>query len=157
MQDAQGVGTRAPRVPPSPPDAPRRPEDRPSLSRLAFLDPHVRDLYVDCPAQAQAVVGTLRATAGRHPDDALLAALIDELTMLRAEFSTLWADHPVQPCAVSDYGIRHPPVGTLTVTQRSMSLPDRDQLIIMSTATPGSVSQAALTLLAQAAASAVAG
>lgn len=132
------------------PIAPHHPADRPNLARLVFLDPHTRELYADWPAKARAVVGNLRVVAGRHPDDALLASLIGELTMRSPEFAAMWADHRVQPCAVADYEMCHPLVGTLTVTQQSMRLPGDEQLLVVTTAAPGSPSQAALALLAQA-------
>ncbi|MFE7028665.1 helix-turn-helix domain-containing protein [Streptomyces sp. NPDC057621] len=127
------------------------PGRRPNMARLVFLDAHTRDLYVDWPAKARAVVGNLRLTAGRHPDDPLLAALIGELTMRSRDFATLWADHRVLACDVADYEMRHPLVGTLTVTQQTLQSPQGDgPSLVVATADPGSPSAAALALLAHA-------
>ncbi|WP_436758336.1 helix-turn-helix domain-containing protein [Streptosporangium sp. V21-05] len=130
------------------PDGPGVPGRRPNMARLVFLDAHTRDLYTDWPAKARAVVGNLRLTAGRHPDDPLLAGLIGELTMRSPEFAAMWADHRVLACDVADYEMRHPLVGTLTVTQQTLQSPQGDgPALVVATADPGSPSATALTLL----------
>lgn len=132
------------------PDSPRRPAERPNLARLVFLDAHTRALYGDWPRKARAVVQNLRMVAGRHPDDALLASLIGELTVRSPEFATMWADHRVRPCDTEVYEMHHPLVGTLTVTQRALRpAGSEDRHVVLVTAEPGSPSQAALHLLAR--------
>lgn len=146
--NAQGHALFAGHLDPAAPDDPPR---RPNMARLVFLDAHTRDLYADWPAKAKAVVGNLRLAAGRHPDDPLLAALIGELTMRSEEFATMWADHRIVACDVADYAMRHPLVGTLTVTQQTLQSPQGDgPALVVATATPGSPSATALTLLAHA-------
>ncbi|WP_329061055.1 helix-turn-helix domain-containing protein [Streptomyces sp. NBC_01429] len=133
------------------PGGPADPANRPNLARLIFLDPHTRALYADWPSKARAVVENLRMTAGRHPDDAPLAALVGELTMRSTEFAALWADHRVSPCDSAVFEMRHPLVGSLTVTQQSLRPPqDEERHIVLAVAEPGSPSQAALHLLARA-------
>ncbi|MEU9308377.1 helix-turn-helix transcriptional regulator [Streptomyces sp. NPDC048256] len=130
------------------PDSPDDPGRRPNMARLVFLDAHTRDLYSDWPAKARAVVGNLRLTAGRFPDDPLLAALIGELAMRSPEFATMWADHRIQACDVADYEMRHPLVGALAVTQQTLQSPQgRGPSLVVATAAPGSPSATALTLL----------
>ncbi|WP_246572324.1 helix-turn-helix domain-containing protein [Kineosporia corallincola] len=129
------------------PDDPRA---RPNLLRMHFLDPHNRELYADWAAKAQAVVGNLRLTAGQHPDDPLLAELIGQLSMSSPEFSRLWGDHRVKPCPTADYELRHPLVGSLTVTQQSLrAVQAPEQILVTCTAARGSGSARALALLAQ--------
>lgn len=119
------------------------------MARLVFLDAHTRDRYTDWPAKARAVVGNLRLTAGRYSDDPLLAELIGELTMRSPEFAAMWADHRVLPCDVADYEMRHPLVGTLTVTQQTLQSPQGNgPALVVATADPDSPSATALTLLA---------
>jgi hypothetical protein len=131
---------------PSGPDDPGR---RPNMARLVFLDAHTRDLYADWPAKARAVVGNLRLTAGRYPDDPQLAGLIGELTMRSPEFATMWADHRILACDTADYEMRHPLVGALTVTQQTLQSPQGDgPVLVVATAAPGSPSATALALLA---------
>ncbi|WP_264764082.1 helix-turn-helix domain-containing protein, partial [Frankia gtarii] len=121
------------------PDSPNDPGRRPNMARLVFLDAHTRELYTDWPAKARAVVGNLRLTAGRHPDDSLLARLIGELTMRSPEFATMWADHRILACDAADYDLRHPLVGTLTVTQQTLQSPQGDgPVLVVATAPPGS-------------------
>lgn len=133
------------------PGSPDEPEQRPNMARMVFLDAHTRELYADRPAKARAVVGNLRLTAGRYPDDPELAALIGELTMRSRDFATLWADHRIQACDTADYEMRHPLVGALTVTQQTLQSPQGDgPVLVVATAAPGSPSATALTLLAHA-------
>lgn len=125
------------------------PGRRPNMTELVFLDPDTRELYADWPRKARAVVGNLRLTAGAHPDDAALAALIGRLTMASPEFAALWADHRVAPCATAAYALRHPLVGDLTVTQQTLRSVERpDQTLVTCTAPADSASAAALTMLA---------
>ncbi|MEU6674684.1 helix-turn-helix transcriptional regulator [Streptomyces sp. NPDC046925] len=135
------------------PDSPERAAERPNLARMLFLDPHTRALYADWEAKAKAVVENLRMVAGRHPDDTPLTSLIGELTVKSPEFAAMWADHGVHPCDFASYEMRHPLVGTLTVTQQSLSLPQAaDQQLVLAVTEPGSPSREAVTLLGQAAA-----
>ena len=81
---------------------PRAPEDpacRPNMSRMAFLDPHCRELYQDWQRKVRAVVGNLRIVVGPHPEDALLAELIGELTMRSPGFGWLRAGRGHPPSA----------------------------------------------------------
>ncbi|WP_092545695.1 helix-turn-helix domain-containing protein [Actinoplanes derwentensis] len=130
------------------PEAPADPGTRPNMAELVFTDTFQRDLYVDWPAKARAVVGNLRLVAGEHPDDAVLAALIGRLSMRNADFATFWADRSVQACASTDYDLHHPLVGRLTTTQQSLrSLNSPDQTLITCTAPAGTASAEALKLL----------
>ncbi|MDQ0946695.1 transcriptional regulator with XRE-family HTH domain [Streptomyces phaeochromogenes] len=129
--------------------SPAEPGRRPNMAKLVFLDAHTRDLYTDWPAKARAVVGNLRLTAGRYPQDPLLAGLVGELTMRSPEFATMWADHKILTCDVADYEMHHPSVGTLTVTQQTLQSPQGSgPVVVIATATPGSPSATALKLLA---------
>ncbi|MFF4402915.1 helix-turn-helix domain-containing protein [Streptomyces sp. NPDC001480] len=131
------------------PGAPDVPGERPNMARLLFLDPHLRELYGDWPSKAKAAVGALRLTAGRHPEDAALHALVGELSAKSGEFAAMWADHRIKPCSVAPYEMRHPLVGSLTVTQQTLSY-GPGPVVVVATTEPDSSSRAALTLLAQA-------
>ncbi|WP_135451864.1 helix-turn-helix transcriptional regulator [Mycobacterium sp. DL99] len=126
------------------------PATRPNLARLLFLDSHSRDLYVDWHRKVRTVVGSLRLAAGRHPDDALLSALIGELSVKSEEFVSLWADHRVKPCEADSYDLRHPLAGPLTVTMQNLTLArDAEQSLVVVTTAEGSSSADALQLLAR--------
>ncbi|WP_199442963.1 helix-turn-helix domain-containing protein [Umezawaea beigongshangensis] len=135
------------------PLSPEDPARRPNTSRMLFLDPHCRELYGDWRRKARAVVGNLRVAVGRHPEDRLLAELIGELTMKSPEFVALWGDHRVTPCDAATYDLRHPVVGTVTVTQQTLVLArSPGQSVVVCTTPAGSPSEAAVALLRQASA-----
>jgi len=131
------------------PGAPERPGERPNMTRLVFLDSHVRELYADWPSKARAAVGNLRLVAGRHPEDTALHALVGELSAKDGEFASMWADHRIKACAVACYEMRHPLVGSLTVTQQTLSC-GPGPVVVVATTEPDSPSRTALALLAQA-------
>lgn len=130
--------------------APDRPAERPNLARMLFLDPHTRELYADWDRKARTVVGSLRAAAGRHPDDAALASLVGELSVQCAEFAALWSDHRVRPCTGGTYRLRHPLVGEVTVTQQTLQVAHSpEQSVVVVTTEPGSGAQDSLKLLSR--------
>lgn len=127
-----------------------RPADRPNLARMLFLDPHIRELYVNWPLKARAVVGHLRHVAGQFPDDSLLAALVGELSMKSGDFVALWGDHRVKPCEANTYRLQHPTVGALTVTQQNLVLSrSPQQSLCLITTAEGSSSADTIALLAR--------
>ncbi|HEX7303738.1 helix-turn-helix transcriptional regulator [Lentzea sp.] len=131
--------------------APRRPADRPNMPRLVFLDTHTRALYRNWTLKARAVVGNLRLTAGRYPEDRELSALVGELATRSPEFATMWADHRVRTCDSTTYQMHHPVAGEVEVKQQTLRIPHApDQTLTVVTTQPGSAGAAALTLLGQA-------
>ncbi|MGW6746180.1 helix-turn-helix domain-containing protein [Streptomyces sp. NPDC055025] len=131
------------------PGAPDLTAQRPNMARLVFLDAHTRDLYVHWQTKARAVVGNLRLVAGQYPDDSALHALVGELSAKSEDFAAMWADHRVRACDVAGYEMRHPLVGTLTVTQQTLSQGPGPSVVVATTEA-GSPSRTALALLAQA-------
>jgi transcriptional regulator with XRE-family HTH domain len=125
---------------------------RPNMARLVFLDPHTRELYADWPSKAKAVVGNLRLMVGQHPDDAALHELVGQLSARSTDFASMWADHRVKACATAVYEMRHPLVGSLVVTQQTLTN-GLGPSIVVATAPPDSSSHITLTLLDQATAS----
>ncbi|MDI3102194.1 helix-turn-helix transcriptional regulator [Streptomyces rochei] len=96
-------------------EAPRDPEQRPSIPRMFFLDPHTRAMYRNWHELARVHVAYLRLTAGRYPTDARLAGLIGELTMHSDDFATMWATGDVADCTVGSMHLQHPTVGAVNV------------------------------------------
>ncbi|GGU99940.1 transcriptional regulator [Kitasatospora herbaricolor] len=134
------------------PAAPDHRGERPNLSRMLFLDPHTRELYRRWEEEARANVAYLRLTAGRHPDDRELAALVGELSMNSPEFAALWARHPVNDCLFGSKELHHPVVGRLELAFEAMPMPEGGgHRMLLYSAEPGSASDAALRLLAGAA------
>jgi transcriptional regulator with XRE-family HTH domain len=101
-----------------------RAPERPNLARLVFLDPRTRELYADWDRKARDAVGFLRRSAGQFPDDPELAGLIGELTDRSPDFASLWSSHAVRECAYNTREYRHPLVGSLTLTDEMLHLPD---------------------------------
>ncbi|GHF54712.1 helix-turn-helix transcriptional regulator [Streptomyces griseosporeus] len=127
---------------------PRR--DR-NLVRRVFLGPHPggRRLYgvSDAEAFARASTQRLRAAAARYPGDPELTGLIGELRAGSEEFALLWAEQEVGADTTLRKTFDHPLVGPVTVDCDVLDLTDRDQRVVLYTATPGSPSEEALRLL----------
>jgi transcriptional regulator with XRE-family HTH domain len=130
------------------PDAPDRPDQRPNLTRMLFLDPHHRDLYPRWENSASCAVASLRLAVSRHRDDTELAALVGDLATKSKEFATLWDAHPVAEHASGPRHLRHPEIGELAVHLETLLLADEpDHRLLIYSAADGSPSQAALQLL----------
>ena len=129
-------------------DAPQRPAGRPNTARMLFLDAHTRELYPRWDEEAERAVASLRVLAGRSPDDDELNRLVGELTVRSAEFTRLWARHPVATCVSGTKQLRHPEVGELELHFEVLTPPDDPgQRVLLYTAEPGTPSAAALDLL----------
>lgn len=129
-------------------DAPQDVRRRPNLTRMLFLDPHMRELHRDWAAEAKLAVSSLRFIAAELRDDRELAELIGELTLNSPEFASLWAKHPVQRCTTGVKRLHHPAVGDLDLDYHVLHLPDTSgQRLLTHTAATGSPAAAALTLL----------
>src|SRR5436190_2056573 len=61
-----------------------------NVARRVVLDPSARSLYPQWDALAQEVADVLRFNAARFPDDADLAALVEELLGGSPEFGRFW-------------------------------------------------------------------
>ncbi|MFE9912638.1 helix-turn-helix transcriptional regulator [Streptomyces clavifer] len=122
-----------------------------NLVRRVFLGPHPKQgrLYglSDVDAFARSSAQQLRATAARYPDNREVSELVDELLCGSAEFSRLWASHDVCAEPTLCKTLRHPLVGPVTVNCDVLDIADRDQRVVIYTATPGSPSEEALRLL----------
>ncbi|WP_250032857.1 helix-turn-helix domain-containing protein [Paractinoplanes maris] len=129
-------------------DAPKRPADRPNLTRMLFLDPHTRELYRRWDEEASRAVASLRVVAGRYPDDAALTALVGELIVKSPEFAACWAKHPVQVCGAGTKYLHHPVIGDLELDYEALHLPEDDgHRLLTYTPAPGSSHEAAVQLL----------
>jgi transcriptional regulator with XRE-family HTH domain len=119
-----------------------------NYTRWVLLDPAAREAFLDWPAVAAEVVGTLRLYAGRHPDDVRLNELVGELTLNSAEFRTWWNDHQVHERTHGTKRMRHPAVGPITIRYEGLALPgDENQTLFIYTTDPGSRSHDNLRLL----------
>jgi transcriptional regulator with XRE-family HTH domain len=125
-----------------------RPDQRPNMAKVMFLEPAVRDLFANWAHVARNVASYLRMASSDQPDDRLLAEIIGELSIKSADFARIWAEHPVSECLHSVRELRHPLVGRLTLNEESLRLPDDPgQRILFYGAEAGSDSAERLRLL----------
>ncbi|MEW2156225.1 helix-turn-helix domain-containing protein [Streptomyces sp. NPDC007189] len=75
-------------------------------------------------ATAEEVVGALRLSAARHPDDPGLTALVDELLRDSGRFRRLWSSGTVRRRPHGPRTVHHPVRGTLTMYLETLTLPD---------------------------------
>jgi hypothetical protein len=101
----------------------------------------------DAEVFARSSAQDLRATAARYPGDPEVTELVDELLAGSEEFARLWAAHDVSAEPTLCKTFSHPLVGPVTVNCDVLDITDRDQRVVIYTATPGSPSEEALRLL----------
>jgi transcriptional regulator with XRE-family HTH domain len=126
------------------------PADR-NLARRAFLGTKRlgETLYgiSDAAEFRHSIVLELRATLARYPSDPAVTGLVEGLRSGSAEFARLWERHDVQAAQMLTKTFRHPAVGEITGDCDALALTDRDQHLVLYTATPGSRDADALALL----------
>ncbi|MEV6107370.1 helix-turn-helix transcriptional regulator [Streptomyces sp. NPDC051940] len=126
------------------------PRDR-NLARRAFLGPLPPDAELyglsDGTEFRHHAVSELRAVLARYPSDPAVTALVAELRDGSPEFARLWERHDVQAAPMLTKTFRHPAVGRITVDCDALTLPDRDQHLVLYSAPPGSPDAEALALL----------
>lgn len=95
----------------------------------------------------QFAAGHLRAAAARYPDDRDTQDLVRELLSRSPEFAALWPSPEVSDQRHLLKTIDHPQVGQITLTCDILVVPERDQHVVLFTATPGTPAHEALRLL----------
>jgi transcriptional regulator with XRE-family HTH domain len=131
-------------------DFPALPENRRTLSHLLFTDPYLRELHgTGWERAAREHAAHLRVLLGRYRADPGLAAHIDNMRELSADFARLWAEHPVAQIRYRAYVLDHPVVGELTLHGELITLPDEPSCcgLDLFAAEPGSASEHALRKL----------
>lgn len=131
-------------------DFPALPENRRTLSHLLFTAPHLRELHrTGWERAARGHVAHLRVLLGRYRGDSGLAAHIGHMRDLSADFSRMWAEHPVAEVRNRAYVLHHPVVGELTLHGELIALPDEPSCfgLDLFAAEPGSASERTLRKL----------
>ncbi|MDT3444163.1 MULTISPECIES: helix-turn-helix domain-containing protein [unclassified Pseudofrankia] len=126
------------------------PENRRTLSHLLFDEPHLRELHrTGWERAAREHVAHLRVLFGRYRGDSGLAAHVDHMRDLSADFTRMWAEHPVAQVRYRVYELHHPVVGELTLHGELVALPDEPSCcgLDLFAAEPGSASEQALRIL----------
>jgi transcriptional regulator with XRE-family HTH domain len=131
-----------------------RPTGERNLARLVFLDPAMQALFPEWERVACETVGLLQLAAGRNPHDPDIAALVEELSLKRESFRSLWVDHDVAEVTSGTRRFRHPVVGELTLHFEVMvASDDCSQTLVTYTADADTPADTSLKLLATWAAS----
>ena len=116
--------------------------------RMLFLDPQVRDRYVDWPAIARVCVGLVRA-ATEGAVESNLANLVGELSLRDADFRTWWAERHASYQTRGTKTLIHPETGAYSLDWQILQNPDDRQVLMVMTAPPDSHSLDVLRRLAR--------
>ena len=124
-----------------------RPAER-NYTRLLFLDPVIRSLYVDWERAARISAALLRMETAGNPDDPRLTSLVGELSVRSPEFRDWWNGRIVSGAVSGRKNYRHPLVGALTLDCDTWLSPeDPDVTLMVLTAEPGTTEDSALRIL----------
>ncbi|MEV6398979.1 helix-turn-helix transcriptional regulator [Streptomyces sp. NPDC051907] len=124
------------------------PERQRNTVRYTFLHPAARELWVDWEQKAKGCVAQLRAIAGTDPDAPDLASLVGELIVKSPDFNRLWERYEVRTIGDGRKTLRHPEVGTMTLSHEGLTLNRaQGQRLVVYMAAPGSPDHDAMTLL----------
>lgn len=96
---------------------------------------------------ASTSVSYLRVAATRYPHNDEIRTLIQDLLAGSAEFAELWNGQQLRVEHHTEQAFDHSLVGRLELDFETLTLPDRDQRVVMFTAEPGSPTHRALRLL----------
>lgn len=121
-----------------------------NLVRAFFLEPEPARRHRGVSGSedfARFAASQLRAVAERYPRDHGLHALVSELRSRSAYFDSLWHQVDVVVPRHQIKSMTHPVVGPIDLHCDLLMVPDRDQLMVLFTADPGTPSHQALTLL----------
>lgn len=119
-----------------------------NLTRLLFLDPAMRDLYVDWEDAARLSAALLRMETAGNPDDPRLATLVGELSVRSPEFRTWWTGRIVSDTTYGAKRHHHPVVGALNLDCDTWtSAADPDVMFMVCTAEAGTPEDNALRIL----------
>lgn len=119
-----------------------------NAARWGFLNPAARDFYLDWEATTTFAAGVLRVESARHPEDRLLAQLVEELSAGSEDFRAAWAAQHVTLFR-DDKRLRHPVAGVIDLRMEILTLPDDSGLSVVAyTPLPGTDAEERLRLLA---------
>lgn len=105
-----------------------QPAGRRNLLWMLFVDPAMRELFVDWPAQAPAMLSTFRrdfASASGAPD---ITELVDELERVAPEFKAWWREHDVHGACMGVRSLRLPALGEVAFEHSTLSVDESRHL-----------------------------
>ena len=122
-----------------------------NLARIVFLDEAYHRRHREWSTTTGQLVGLLRASFARAPDDPELDALTRELSERSERFAELWGGHHTRHDPTGRRRFHHPAVGVLVLDYDAVSLVDDSELVlVMFSAAPGTAEAAALHTIAMA-------
>ena len=95
----------------------------------------------------QFAAGHLRAAVARYPDDRATQELVRELLHRSPEFAALWPGSEVSDQRRLAKTVDHPQLGPILLNCDVLTVPERDQHVVLFTAEPGTPAHNALRLL----------
>ena len=105
-------------------DWPALPAAERNLLWWMFTAPAAREVLVDWPGEASALLGRFRSAAARHPGDPGFTALVDRLLAASPEARAWWPRHDITPLGSGTKLLRHPALGELRLTHVVLQLAD---------------------------------
>lgn len=121
-----------------------------NLLRRIFLNPdrdHAAYGITDHRRFMTSAVSYLRVGTSRYPDNAELRSLIAELLAGSKDFAELWNSQELRIDHHARQVVQHPQVGPIELDFDILTVPDRDQQVVLFTAEPGSDAYRNLQLL----------
>ncbi|MFR9800522.1 helix-turn-helix domain-containing protein [Streptomyces sp. MS06] len=105
-------------------DWPARPARERNLLWWMFTDPEAREVMVDWPAEASALLGRFRSASARHPGDPRFSELLERLLAASPEVREWWPQHVVTPLSSGTKRLRHPALGEIELQHVVLQLAD---------------------------------
>ncbi|MFI0740350.1 helix-turn-helix transcriptional regulator [Streptomyces sp. NPDC021100] len=120
-------------------DWPARPPEARNLLWWMFTDPGARQVMVDWPAEASALLGRFRTAAARHPGDPGFGALLERLHAVSPEVREWWPQHRVTPLSSGTKRLRHPALGEIELEHVVLRLADDPERKLVTFTAPDQV------------------
>jgi hypothetical protein len=115
-----------------------------------FTAPSSREVYLreDHPRHGRTFAAQLRGAATAQGPRSPAAALAQRLIAVSPEFAEVWREHEIGLRYLEEKRFTHPEVGRIDLFCQTLLDPDRQQSLLVFTATPGTESYHKLQLLA---------
>lgn len=97
-----------------------------NFARYLFLDEAAREFHVDWPAEAAALVASLRIAAGNQPFGTSIRKLIGQLSCFSGEFRARWSGLARVPPSSGLIRFNHPRLGPAEFKRRTIHLSSDD-------------------------------
>lgn len=107
------------------------PADHRNMLWWMFTDPTNRARMQRWEPAARAVLSQFRSAAGKHPDDARFADLVDALTTTSPEFRHWWPDYSVREFKPATIVINHPTTGPIALELHQLRPVDHPDLLLV--------------------------